>query len=434
MRRAERHSEMTPERPKEGLLLPPYRVLDLAGTAGVLCGKLLADHGADVILVEPPSGHSGRARAPFAGDDPHPEKSLYFLYYNTNKRSVTLNLETEAGRSLFRRLATKADVVVESFPVGYLGSLGLDYESLKETNPGLVMASITPFGQSGPWREFKSSDLIAMASSGFMQITGDPDGPPVRQGNEQSHFAGAQYGAVAILAALYYRDMLSGTGQYIDVSQQEALITYYTDAHPALAWQQLGENVTRVGTSSTLAVPLGAYPCRDGWISAGVVTPREWDGLAQWMHEVTGNEEILREEFRGGNQERALFVEELTALFIDFTTRFTAEELFHEGQRRNLVFVPVNDVTNLIGTLSWRPATSGPSWTIQRPVRSSIPWAYSTVKKLAQQGKPLLNWATTTSPSTAKRWGSRSRSSLSCEPTAWSSAVQRQTQRVADGQ
>ena len=340
---------MTPEKPREGLLLPPFRVLDLAGPAGVLCGKLLADHGADVVLVEPPGGHPGRTLAPFVGDDPHPEKSLYFLYYNTNKRSITLDLESETGRSLFRRLASKADAVVESFRVGYMASLGLDYESLKEANPGLVMASITPFGQSGPWSDFKSSDLIAMASSGYMQITGDPEGPPVRQGNEQSHFAGAQYGAVAILAALYHRDMLSGTGQYIDVSQQEALITYYTDAHPALAWQFLGENVTRVGTSSTLAVPLGAYPCRDGWIAAGVVTPREWDGLAQWMHEVTGNDEILGEQFRGGNQERAEFVEELTATFIDFTTRFSVEELFHEGQRRNLVFIPVNDVTSLIG-------------------------------------------------------------------------------------
>ena len=339
---------MTPEIPKEGVLLPPYRVLDLAGPPGVFCGKLLADNGADVVLVEPPGGHSGRARGPFVGDDPHAEKSIYFLYYQTNKRSITLDLETDTGQSLFRQLVANADVVIESYPVGYMAGLGLDYDSLKEANPGLVMASITPFGQFGPWKDFKSSDLIAMASSGFMQITGDPEGPPVRQGNEQSHFAGAQYGAAAILAALFYRDMQSGTGQYIDVSQQEALITYYTDAHPALAWQQLGENVTRVGTSSNLAVPLGAYPCRDGWIAAGVVTPREWDGLAEWMHEVTGNDEILRDDFRGGIQERAPYIDELTAVFIDFTTRFTVEELFHEGQKRNLVFIPVNDVTNLL--------------------------------------------------------------------------------------
>ena len=112
-----------------------------------------------------------------------------------------------------------------------------------------------------------------------MQITGEPDEPPLRQGNEQSHFAGAQYAAVGILAALYHRDGGSGQGQHIDVSVQESLITYYTDAHPALAWLQRGENVTRVGINSTLVIPLGAYPCRDGWIAAGVITPREWDTL-----------------------------------------------------------------------------------------------------------------------------------------------------------
>ena len=339
---------MQPKLPSSGSLLPPYRVLDLTGASGVFCAKLLADYGADVVKVEPPGGDYGRSRGPFPQDEPNPERSLYFLFYNTNKRSVTLNLESELGRSIFKRLVAAADVVVESFPVGYLKGLGLDYDSLQEANHGLVMASITPFGQSGPWKDFKSSDLIALAASGYMQITGDPDGPPVRQGNEQSHFPGAQYAAATILAALYYRDALSGTGQYIDVSLQEALITYYTDAHPALLWMQLEENVTRVGTSSTLVIPLGAYPCQDGWISAGVITPREWENLSQWIYEVTGNEEILNEKYRGGNQERAPYNDVLTAMFIDFTTRFTAEELFHEGQKRNLVFIPVNDVADLL--------------------------------------------------------------------------------------
>ena len=329
-------------------LLPPYRVLDLTDDKGVFCTKLLADYGADVIRIEPPWGDRGRTRGPFHQDQPDPEGSAYFLFYNTNKRSITLDLDTGAGRTLMRRLAASADVIVESLPVGYLEALGLGYNSLSETNPGLVMASITPFGQYGPWRDYKSTDLVVMAASGYMQITGDPDGPPVRQGNEQSHFPGSQHAAVAIMGALYYRDMLSGEGQYIDVSLQEALITYYTDAHPALAWTQLGENVTRVGTNSTLVVPLGAFPCKDGWISAGIITPREWDTLAQWIYEVTGNEEALNEQYRGGNQERAPHIDILTALFVDFSTRFTAEELFHEGQKRNLVFLPVTDVSDLL--------------------------------------------------------------------------------------
>jgi len=334
--------------PADGVLLPPYRILDLTGPEGVFCGKLLADYGAEVIKVEPPSGDSTRQRPPFIGDDPGSEQSSYFLFYNTNKKSVTVDLEKPEGRDLFKKLIVSADVLIESFPVGYLKSLGLDFDSIQPGNPGLIMASITPFGQTGPWKDYKSTDLIALAASGFMQITGDPDGPPLRQGNEQSHFPGSQHAATAIMGALFYRDMQGGSGQYIDVSMQEAMITYYTDAHPALAWMQRGENVTRVGTNSTLVIPLGAYPSKDGWISAGIITPREWENLSQWMYEVTGNEEILNDDYKGGNQDRAPFNDIITALVIDFTTRFTSDELFHQGQERNLVFIPVNAVSDLL--------------------------------------------------------------------------------------
>ena len=361
---------MQPQSPADGNLLPPYSVLDLAGASGAFCAKLLADYGADVIKIEPPSGDYGRSKGPFLGDDPHPERSMYFLYYNTNKRSITLNLETELGRAIFRKLAATADVLVESFPVGYLKNLRLDYESLREANPGLVMASVTPFGQEGPWKDYKSSDLIVMAASGYMQITGDPDGPPVRQGNEQSHFPGAQYAAVAILGALYYRDALGGTGQYIDVSQQESLISYYADAHPAVLWMHLEQNVTRVGTNSTLVIPLGAYPCQDGWISAGVITRREWEGLSHWIYEVTGNQEVLNEKYQGGNQERAPHIDIISAMFMDFTMRFKADELFHEGQKRNLVFIPVNNVADLVGDPQLEASNL---WTeIEHPVAGSL--------------------------------------------------------------
>ena len=334
--------------PEEGRLLPPYRVLDLSGPEAVFCGKLLADYGAEVVRVEPPGGDQSRARGPFADDREGPDRSLYFLFYNTNKRSVTLDLESERGRDLFRQLVAKSDVVVESFPVGHMASLGLGYDDLKAVNPGIVMASVTPFGQTGPWKDYKSNDLIALAASGFMQITGEPDGPPMRQGNDQSHFPGAQFAAASILGALYYRDFNGGEGQYIDVSLQEALITYYTDAHPALAHMMLGENVTRVGATSTLVIPLGAYPSADGWISAGIITPREWDTLSEWIYEVTGNEEVLNPAYKGGNQDRAPYNDIITALVIDFTTRYTSEYLFHEGQRRNLVVLPVNTVSDLL--------------------------------------------------------------------------------------
>lgn len=360
--------------PEPGMLLPPYRVLDLSGPAAVFCGKLLADYGADVVRVEPPDGDPSRRRRPFIADAPGPERSLYFLFYNTNKRSITLDLQSPPGRDLFRRLASQADVVLESFPVGYMDSLGLSYDALREINPGIIMASVTPFGQTGPWKDYQSTDLIALAASGFMQITGEPGGPPMRQGNEQSHFPGAQFAAAAILAALYHRDFGGGQGQHIDVSLQEALITYYSDAHPALAWMQMQENVTRVGATSTLVIPLGAYPCADGWISAGIITPREWDTLAQWIYEVTGNEEVLNDAYRGGNQDRAPHNDIITALVIDFTTRYTGEYLFHEGQRRNLVFIPVNTVADLLADPQldasnfWFPLHHPETGTLQYPL------------------------------------------------------------------
>ena len=330
-------------------LIPPYRILDLTDRRAAFCGRVLADYGADVVKVEPPSGDGSRTLGPYPGDVADAERSLDFLFYNTNKRSITLDLETEAGRGLFRRLAADADVIIQSFDRQYLADRGIGYEDLRADNPRLVMASVTPFGSSGEWADYTGDDLVVMAASGYMQITGEPDEPPVRQGNEHSHYPGAQYAVVGILAALYHRDFAhGGVGQHIDVSSQEALITYYTDAHPALLWRKLGQNVTRVGTNSTLVIPLGAYPCKDGWIAAGVITPREWDALAEWIHEVTGNDEVLNEAYRGGNQDRAEHIDIITALFLEFAENFTVQELFHEGQRRNLVFLPVNEVADLL--------------------------------------------------------------------------------------
>jgi len=140
--------------------LTGYRVLDLADSRGAYCAKLLAELGADVIKVEGPEGDSGRRIPPFAGDAPHIEKSLYFLYRNANKRGITLDLQTSEGMTTFNSLAKTADVLIENSPPGYMTNLGLGYPVLKEINPRLVMASITEFGQSGPYRDYKGSNLV----------------------------------------------------------------------------------------------------------------------------------------------------------------------------------------------------------------------------------------------------------------------------------
>jgi len=337
-----------PGKESEAGFLPRYRVLDLADEKGAYCGKLLGDLGADVIRVEPPGGDKTRSRGPFHNGEVHPEKSLHFLYFNTSKGSITLNLENSTGQAIFKRLVEKADVVVESFPVGYLASLGLDYPALRKINPRLVMTSITPFGQKGPLSGYKATDINIMAMSGYMQLVGEPDQPPLVLGGEQSFYPGAQYAAVGTVAALFYRDATSGKGQHVDVSMQEAMITFYHEQTPVAMWKKEKENVSRVGVMDAMVTPCGLYPCKDGWISLCVVTPLEWDTLAQWMHEVTGNDEVLQDQYKGGLISRMPVRDMVNVMVIDFTDRLTARELFLEGQKRKLVVMPVNDAPTLL--------------------------------------------------------------------------------------
>lgn len=337
-----------PEKSKLDGFLPKYRVLDLADEKGAYCGKLLGDLGAEVIKVEPPCGDKMRFRGPFFKNEVHLEKSLFFLYFNTSKGSITLNIEDPAGQEIFKKLVATADVVIESFPVGYLADLKLDYRRLKKINPRLVMTSITPYGQKGPLSTYKAEDINIFAMSGYMQLVGEPDQAPLVLGGEQTFYPGSQYGAVGTMAALFYRDNVSGKGQYIDVSMQEAMISYWQEQTPVVMWQKTKENVTRVGVMDAMVTPCGLYPCKDGWISLCVVTPQEWDALAQWIYEVTGNPEVLKDEYKGGLISRMPVRDMVNVLVMEFTDKLTGREIFLEGQKRKIVVMPVNDVPTLL--------------------------------------------------------------------------------------
>src|SRR4029077_7979069 len=206
--------------------LTGLRMLELADETGQFCGKLLGDLGADVIKIEPLGGEPSRRIGPFLDDIPHPERSLCFWYYNTSKRGITLNLEAVEGRRLFGRLAATSDVIVETFRPGFLTSLELGYESLRKQNPGLIMCSLTPFGQTGPWRDYLSSDLLHMAAGGEMASSGYddtdvPNAPPIAPGGGNAWHMGCHFAYIAIMAALVYRTA-SGQGQYVDASIHEA--------------------------------------------------------------------------------------------------------------------------------------------------------------------------------------------------------------------
>ena len=159
----------------EASALGGLRILDLADEKGAFCSKLLADMGADVVKVEKPGGEPSRRIGPFLGDIPHPERSLPFWYYNTSKRGITLNLETSKGQKLFKQLVGIVDIIVETSPPGYLEGLGLAYEDLNQLNPRLIMTSITNFGQTGPYRDYHSCDIVASALGGQLYVCGGPD-------------------------------------------------------------------------------------------------------------------------------------------------------------------------------------------------------------------------------------------------------------------
>lgn len=251
-------------------LLASYRVLDLTDEKGLLCGRILGDFGADVIKIEPPGGDKSRNTPPFHKDDADPEKSLFWFYTNLNKKGITLNLETEEGGKLFKRLVERSHFIIESFEPGYMDSLGLDYKRLGEISPGIVMTSITPFGQTGPYAHYKVTDLILQAMGGLAYILGDPDRPPTRISEPQTYFQGGIQGAVGSMMAHYHR-LRTGEGQHVDVSIQEAM-TLTLMVMPEY-WDILRFNWTRTGGAS--AYPRGEkekflqrriFPCKDGYV------------------------------------------------------------------------------------------------------------------------------------------------------------------------
>lgn len=249
-------------------LLAPYRVLDLTGETGFLCGRLLGDLGADVIKTERPGGGPGRDIGPYYGDIPDPEKSLYWFAYNCNKRGITLNIEVPAGQEILKRLARTAHFLIESFPPGYMDGLGLGYGALARINPGLVVTSITPFGQAGPHRDYKASDLVVTAMSGLMYTTGDPDRPPVRNSVEQSYVQAGAQAAVASMFAHYHRQ-ITGTGQHVDVAMQDAMHTTAMVAAVGISrWRYAKELPRRGGERSAYGTIKArhVWPCRDGYI------------------------------------------------------------------------------------------------------------------------------------------------------------------------
>lgn len=339
--------------------LSPYRVLDLSSDLGSLCSRMLADLGADVIKVEPPGGDPARWIGPFYGDLAGAERSLSWLYFNANKRGITLDLEQAKGQALLRRLVSTADFLVESFPPGYLAGLGLDYATLAALNPALIGVSVTPFGQRGPYRDFKGSDLVAWAMGGQMELDGDADRPPVRVSVPQSwSLAGAQAAAGAMMALSARRR--DGLGQHVDVSAQESVV--WTLMIAAQIWDISRVNPRRGGAVRRVQRPgrppleqRVIWPCRDGFIywtlsggsQAGAVASMR--ALVDWMAEDGCAGDALGIDW--GKQAVAALDQEaydaLTSPFRRFFLGKTKQELFEGAIARSIQLAPANNLADI---------------------------------------------------------------------------------------
>ena len=330
-------------------LLAAYRVLDLTDGRGLLCGKVLADLGADVVQVEPPGGSAARSVGPFYHDNPGRERSLFWWANCANKRGVTLNIASDDGAALLRRLAAKADFLIESGDPGGMASLGLGYGDLQVINPRLVMVSITAFGQDGPYADYAASDIVGMALGGFMHLTGDGDRPPLRVSMPQFYQHGSAAGAAAAMVAHTHRQ-LTGEGQHVDVSCQQAVAR--TLAHAPQYWDLEGTILRRMGAYRESAG--GTYtrinwPCKDGYVNfqpgggtAGAA--RSVRALLAWMaEEGMGSPELdaVNWEELGYGTARAEIMEQTVAAVAPFFMTHSRNELTEGALERRILLFPV---------------------------------------------------------------------------------------------
>jgi len=336
--------------------LAGLRVLELADETGQFCGKLLADLGADVVKVEPLGGEPCRHIGPFLDDVPHPDRSLSFWYYNTSKRGITLGLDTADGRELFRRMAATADVIVETFRPGYLLSLGLDFRAMSEQNPGLIVCSLTPFGQTGPWRDYLASDLLHMAAGGEMASSGYdeadlPDAPPIAPGGGNAWHMGGHFACMAIMAALVHRTV-TGQGQYIDASIHEAC-SLTTEAQIAnyiyrgeVLLRQTGRHHAAGATPRTqFRAADGNYVCA---LVGGRLNPRYIGQLAHLL-DTNGMAGDLRDpKYQDPAVITANTSHIIDGLVADFIASLPAEEVYHRAQERGFTWGAVRPAEALL--------------------------------------------------------------------------------------
>jgi crotonobetainyl-CoA:carnitine CoA-transferase CaiB-like acyl-CoA transferase len=303
--------------------------------------KLMADLGAEVIKAEEPGGDAARRRGPYPDNIPHPEKSGLFLYLNTNKLGITLDLQHDTGRELFRGLVQEADLLVHNYPPPHMAARGLDYEELHRLNPGLVMTSISPFGQTGPNRDYHVHDLTMWSAGGIVYLSGASgreDLPPLKAFGQQAGLQAGVNAAVGSLGALFRR-FTSGQGQHIDVSVQECLVAIMENNY--ISWPYDGSVASRLGFR---LIPQDVLPCRDGYIYVLAIEDHQWNGAMELM----GNPEWASMDLFQDFPSRSANWDALKPLLEDYLQDKSVQETYHAAQARRVPFAPVSTMGDLL--------------------------------------------------------------------------------------
>ncbi|MBI1885954.1 MAG: CoA transferase [Chloroflexi bacterium] len=323
--------------------LAGLRVIECgSGVAAAYTAKLMADLGAEVVKVEEPSGDVSRRRGPFPGNEPHPDKSGLFLYLNCNKQGVTLNLRDPRGRELLRRLAEKADVLVHNYPPRQMAAVGLDYDSLREANPRLVMTSLSPFGQDGPYRDYKAYDLTVSCAGGWAWLNGwpgRPEMPPLKAYGQQTEYQSGATGAVVTMGALLHR-LQNGAGQHIDVSGQECIAAEIEMTYTFWPYMRL----TAVRWGQRPIQPVDFFQCKDGWIFVLCVEEEQWHRFVELM----GSPEWTTWEVFANRLVRASNYDALRPFLEEWVSEWTVRDLYHAAQQRRIPFAPASTMADLL--------------------------------------------------------------------------------------
>jgi len=337
-------------------MISDCRLLDLTDYRCWLCGKILAELGCEVIKIERPGGDPGRRLGPFYGGKPDPQRSLTWFAYNTSKKGITLNIEAPDGREIFKRLVATTDFVIESFPPGYLDERGIGYAALSEINPRLILTSITPFGQDGPYRNFKGAHIVLVALSGLMYLIGDPDRPPLQTGFPLAYVQACGQGASATMMAYYARER-DGKGQHVDVSMHHSAAMWPLTAVPV--WHMEGVKLRRAGQrregrTVTGANPRYIWPCKDGYVTfsvgGGPIYVRSLQSLVEWMDSERMAGDFLRQhDWSAFDMSRITesLLQQVEEPIAQFFLSHTKAELFDGATKRRIILFPVSSLKDI---------------------------------------------------------------------------------------